>query len=128
MSDDNLFLLGQRGGQDGGSEIFRSYSGFFDEGLGRGWFVQISVYVCDEVSHALLMHDRDELYSELSLDVMGNVLDGWGNRVLGGEWRVYNDSESLNLKVGLIQGFKGASIIKVMVEGYSKVGVCDSGD
>ena len=32
------------------------------------------------------MHDRDELCSELSLHVTGDMFDGGGNGVVSGEW------------------------------------------
>ena len=96
--------------------------------LSGGKFLEVSVKVYHEVSHAKLVHDRDKLCLELGLHIMGDMFDGGHDGVLDCEGRVYNNAEVLNLKVSLVQGFERASIIKVMVEGYSKVGVCDGGN
>ena len=74
------------------------------------------------------MHDRDEFHLEPRLHITCNVFNGEDNRVPGGEWGVHDDTEAFNLEISLVQGFKGASIIKVMVEKHGEVGVCDGGD
>ena len=56
------------------------------------------------------------------------MFDSGSDGVPGHRGRVHNNAKAFNLKVGLIQGFKGASIIEVMVKGYGEVGVCDGGD
>ena len=71
------------------------------------------------------MHDRDELYSEQSLHITSDVFDHGGNRVASGEWGVYDDSKVFNLEVGFVQGLKRATVIKVVVEWHSKMGVSD---
>ena len=71
------------------------------------------------------MHDRDELCLELGLHVMGDILDGWGDRAPGRERGVHDNAEAFYLEIGLIQGFKGAPIIKVVVKQDGKMGVCD---
>ena len=43
------------------------------------------------------MHDRDELCSELSLHIMGDMFNGGGNGVPGCEWGVYDDAETFDL-------------------------------
>ena len=65
---------------------------------------------------------------KLGLDIVGNVLDGRSNGVPGSEWRVYNNIKTFNLEISLVQGFKGTSIIKVMVKRYGKVKVYDGSD
>ena len=62
------------------------------------------------------MYDRDELHSELSLHITSNMFDCGGDRVVSGEWGVYDDSKAFNLEVGFVQGLKGATVIKVVVE------------
>ena len=47
------------------------------------------------------MHDGDELCSELSLHIMGNMFDGGGNGVVSGEQRVHNNA-LFYLEVGLV--------------------------
>ena len=74
------------------------------------------------------MHDGDKLRLEPGLHITGEVFDGGGDGVLGGERGVYDDAKVFDLEVGLIQGFEGASIIEVVVERHSKVGVSDGGD
>ena len=74
------------------------------------------------------MHNRDELHSEPGLHITGDVFDDGGNRVSGGEQRVYNNAKVFNLEVSLVQGFEGASIIKVVVERHGKVRVSDGSD
>ena len=59
---------------------------------------------------------------------MGNVFDGGGDRVMGCEQGVYNDAEVFHLKVSLVKGFKGASVIKVVVKWDGKMGICDGSD
>ena len=73
------------------------------------------------------MHDREELRSEPSLHITGDVFDCGGDGVLGSERGVYDDAETFDLEVSLVQGFEGAPIVEVMVERYSKVGVSDGG-
>ena len=74
------------------------------------------------------MHDRDELSLEPGLHISGDVFDGGGDGVVGCEWRVHNDTEAFHLKVGLVQGFKGASVIEVVVKCDGKMGVSDGSD
>ena len=74
------------------------------------------------------MHDGDELCSELGLYITGDMLDCKCNGVMGHEWRVYYDAEAFYLEVSLVQGFEGASIVKVMVKGHSEVVVSDNSD
>ena len=74
------------------------------------------------------MHDGDELRSEPGLHITGEVLDGGGDGVLGGEWGIYDDAKAFNLEVSLVQGFEGASIIEVVVEWHSEMGVSDGRD
>ena len=62
------------------------------------------------------MHNRDKLYSESGLHIMGDMLNGWGDRAPGHERGVHDNAEAFYLEIGLIQGFKGASIIKVVVK------------
>ena len=59
---------------------------------------------------------------------MSNMLDGRGDGVLGGEQRVHNDVEVLYLKVDLVQGLKGVSIIEVMIKEHDKVWLSDGDD
>ena len=74
------------------------------------------------------MHDRDELRSEPGLHITGDVFDCGGDGVLGGERGVYDDTETFDLEISLVQGFKGASVVEVMIKWYGKVGVGDGGD
>ena len=67
------------------------------------------------------MHDGDELHSELGLYIMGDVFDGGCDGVTGCERGVYDNTEAFNLKVSLVQGFKGTSIVEVMIEGFGKL-------
>ena len=53
---------------------------------------------------------------ELGLYITGNVFDSGGNGVVGGKWRVYDDTEAFYLEISLVQGFEGAPIIEVVVE------------
>ena len=62
------------------------------------------------------MYDRDELCSKLGLHITSNMFNHRGDRVVSSEWGVYDDSKMFNLEIGLVQGFKGASIIKVVVK------------
>ena len=48
------------------------------------------------------MHDGDKFCSELSLDIMGDMLNGGGNGVPGGEWGVHDDTEVFDLEVSLV--------------------------
>ena len=48
--------------------------------------------------------------------ITGDVFDSGGDGIVGGKRRVYNDTKAFYLEISLIQGFKGASIIKVVVE------------
>ena len=48
------------------------------------------------------MYDRDELGSEVGLNIMSNVLNGRGDGVVCGKWGVYGHSEVLDLEVNLI--------------------------
>ena len=59
---------------------------------------------------------------------MGNVFNSGSDGVLSCERGVYDDSEMFNLEVSLVQGFKGASIIEVMIEWYGKMRVRDGSD
>ena len=43
------------------------------------------------------MHDGDELRSEPGLHIMGNVFNGGGDGILGGEGRVHDYAEVLYL-------------------------------
>ena len=74
------------------------------------------------------MHDRDKLHSEPGLYIMDNVLNGWGDGILGHERGVHNNAKAFHLKIGLVQGFEGTPIIKVMVKWDGKVGVHDGSD
>ena len=56
------------------------------------------------------------------------MLDSGGNGVVGCERRVHNDTEMFYLKVGLVQGFEGTSVIKVVVKWDGEIGVCDGSD
>ena len=56
------------------------------------------------------------------------MFNGRGDRVPGVEWRVHNDAKALNLEIGLVQGLKETSIIKVMVKRYGEVGIHDGSD
>ena len=62
------------------------------------------------------------------MHIMGNMLDGWGDGVPGCEGRVHDNTEVFYLEVGLVQGFKGAPIIKVVVKWNGKMEVHDGGD
>ena len=59
---------------------------------------------------------------------MGNVFNAGGDGVPGGEWRIYDNTKVFYLEVGLIQGLEWASIIKVVVERDSDMGVYDGSD
>ena len=59
---------------------------------------------------------------------MGNVLDGWGNKVPGHEGGVHDNVKTFYLEVGLVQGFKGAPIIEVVIEWDGEIGIHDSSD
>ena len=59
---------------------------------------------------------------------MSDVFDSGGDGVMGCEWRVHDDAEMFHLQVGLVQDFKGASVIEVVVKRDCKVGVHDGGD
>ena len=74
------------------------------------------------------MYDRDELRLESGLHIMSNMFDSGCDGVPSCKWRVYNNAEVFDLEIDLIQDLKGASIIKVVVEGHSEMRVCDSGD
>ena len=74
------------------------------------------------------MHDRDKLHLELGLHITGNVLNGGGDGVPGCERGVHDNTKPFYLEISLVQGFEGASIIKVMVKWYSKMGVYDGSD
>ena len=56
------------------------------------------------------------------------MLDGWDNRAPGHERGVHDNTEAFYLEIGLIQGFKRAPIIKVVVKQDGKTGVHDSSD
>ena len=62
------------------------------------------------------------------MHIIGNVFYGECNGVPGGEQGVHNNAEVFNLEISLVQGFEGASIVKVVVKRYGKVGICDGGD
>ena len=93
-----------------------------------GQLLEVSVEVDDEVGHAELMHDRDELCSEPGLHITGDVFYGGGDGVLGGERGVHNDAQAFDLEVSFVQSFEGAPIVEVMIEWYGQVGVGDGGD
>ena len=59
---------------------------------------------------------------------MSNVFDSGGDGILSGEQGVYDNTETFHLEVSLIQGFKWASIIKVVVKWDGQMGVHDSSD
>ena len=59
---------------------------------------------------------------------MGDVFDNGDNRVVSCEWRVYDDSKVFHLQIGLVQGFKEASVIEVVVKQDGKVGIHDGSD
>ena len=48
------------------------------------------------------MHDRNELCSELGLNIMDYILDSRSDGVLGDKCRVYDDTKAFNLEVGLV--------------------------
>ena len=56
------------------------------------------------------------------------MLDGGSNGIVSHEWRVHDDTKAFHLQVGLIQGLKGASIVKVVVKWDCKVRVRDGSD
>ena len=62
------------------------------------------------------MHDGDELHSESGLYITGDVFDGGGDRVVSGKQRVYDDTKAFYLEISLVQGFKGALIVEIMVK------------
>ena len=74
------------------------------------------------------MHDRNKLHLELGLHIMGNMFDSGGDRVVDGKQRVYDDVKAFYLEICLVQGFKGAPMVKVMVERDGHMGVHDGGD
>ena len=74
------------------------------------------------------MHDGDELRSESGLYILGDMFNGGGDGVLGGEWGGYNDAQAFDLEISLVQGFEGASVVEVMVERDGEMGVRDGGD
>ena len=59
---------------------------------------------------------------------MGDVFDSGGDGIVSCEWRVHDDAKAFHLQVGLVQGFKGAPIVEVVVKWDCKVGICDSSD
>ena len=69
------------------------------------------------------MHDRNKLCLKLGLYIAGDVFHGRGDRVVGYERGGYDNAEAFHLEVGLVQGFKGAAVIKVMIKWDGKVGV-----
>ena len=74
------------------------------------------------------MYDRDELHLELSLHITGNVFNSGSDGVSGCEQRVHDNVKVFYLEVCLIQGFKRAPIIEVIVEWYSKVRIHEGSD
>ena len=48
------------------------------------------------------MYDRDELCLELDLHVMGDMLDGRGDRVPDHEGGVHNNAKAFYLEIGLV--------------------------
>ena len=74
------------------------------------------------------MHNGDELYSELGLDITGDMLDSGGDGITSGEWGVHDYTKTFDLEVCFVQGLEGASIIEVMIKGYGKVWISDSSD
>ena len=126
VSDGSFFFFGQKGQQGRGGGVLRSSGSFFNEGLYGSKFLEVSVKVYDKVSHAKLVHDGDELHSELSLYIIGDMLDCECDGVAGCERGIYNYAKMFDLEVSLLQGFKGVSIVKVVIEGHSKVGISDS--
>ena len=59
---------------------------------------------------------------------MGDVFDSGGDGIPGSERGVSNNTEAFHLEVSFVQSLERASIIKVMVERDSKVGVHDGSD
>ena len=59
---------------------------------------------------------------------MSNMFDSGGNIIACGEQGVHDDPKTFNLEIGLVWGFKEATVVKVVVEGYSEMGVSDGGD
>ena len=74
------------------------------------------------------MYDGDELCSEPGLYIIGDVFNGESDRVSGCERRVHDNVKAFYLEVSLVQGLKGISIVKVMIEQDSKMEVCEGGD
>ena len=59
---------------------------------------------------------------------MSDMLDSRGNGIMSCKGGVHNDVKAFYLKVGLVQGLEGTSVIKVVVKRDSKVGVSDGSD
>ena len=62
------------------------------------------------------------------MHITGDMFDCGGNGVPGCEWEVHDNVKAFNLEISLVQSFEGASIVKVVVKWYSKVGVHDDSD
>ena len=54
---------------------------------------------------------------------MGDVSHSGGDRVVSCEGGIHDHTKVFHLEVGLVQGFKGAAVIKVMIKWDGKVGV-----
>ena len=70
---------------------------FFNEFLVGGQVFQVLVKVSDEVSHAQLVHDSNELRLEPGLHITGNMLDGGSDGVPSGERGVHDDAKVFDL-------------------------------
>ena len=73
------------------------------------------------------MHDRDELHSEPSLHITGDVFHSGGDGILGSEGRVYDYAKTFHLEVGLVQGFEGTAVVEVVIKWDGKMRVRDGG-
>ena len=56
------------------------------------------------------------------------MFDSGGDGVVSHEWRVHNDAKMFHLEVGLVQGFKGASVVEVVVKWDGQVRIHDGSD
>ena len=56
------------------------------------------------------------------------MFDSGCDRATGHEGGVHDDAEAFDLEIGFIQGFKGVTIIKVMVKRHSKMRISDGSD
>ena len=74
------------------------------------------------------MYDGDELCSEPGLYIAGDMFNSGDDRVVSRERGIHDDAKAFHMEVSLVQGFKGASIIEVVIKGDSEVRVRDGGD